>query len=391
MAKSKRIRNFLFQGHRYLGLVLGIIIAIAGLTGSAMIVLSDTKEFFAIRQMEVITPEAERLSLSAIVDRAKIAYQEQKDSSIETIEILPTMFPNHASPSPTLVTFISGNDDPEKGLSIMVNPYTGKILGEAPKQYFYEAMLNLHTNLFAGAVGTAIMGITALLGSILAITGVVLWSGWRKLPTGFKIKWNAHQKRLNFDLHKVAGILASVFLIMTLFTGFIWNFGNWTVPAIYSITSSKQPVYPVSKPIPGQTPLAIDLLLEKAEEAMPGGKIEDIEFSMKPQGTFGVSKKFPGDISWPRYVMLDQYSGEVLDYENPPPSLPNATPDPRGMEVQKMLVPMHFGTWTGWSSRFIYFCVGLAPTILLITGFTMYRLRRRPQAVKQASRELAKR
>jgi hypothetical protein len=29
MAKSKRIRNFLFQGHRYLGLVLGILIAIA--------------------------------------------------------------------------------------------------------------------------------------------------------------------------------------------------------------------------------------------------------------------------------------------------------------------------------------------------------------------------
>jgi hypothetical protein len=32
MAKSKRIRNFLFQGHRYLGLVLGILIAIASPT-----------------------------------------------------------------------------------------------------------------------------------------------------------------------------------------------------------------------------------------------------------------------------------------------------------------------------------------------------------------------
>jgi uncharacterized iron-regulated membrane protein len=384
MAKSKRIRNFLFQGHRYLGLFLGILIAIAGLTGSAMIVLSDTKEFFAIRQIEVITPEAARLSLDAIVDRAKASYQQ--DSPIERIKISPTMFPHHASRSPTLVTFTSGNDDLER--SIMVNPYTGKILGSAPKDYFYQAMWDLHTNLFAGAVGTTIMGITALLGSILTITGIALWSGWRKLSTGFKIKWNAHQKRLNFDLHKVAGILASVFLLMTLFTGFIWNFGDWTVPAIYSMTSSKPPVYPSSKPIPGQTQSAIALLLEKAEEAMPGGKIEHIEFSLKPEGTFDVSKKFPGDISWSHYVMLDRYSGEVLDYENPPPSLSNATPDPRGMEVEKMIMPMHFGTWTGWSSRFIYFCVGLTPAILLITGFTMYRLRRRPQLQTQGDRTL---
>jgi uncharacterized iron-regulated membrane protein len=386
MKNAKQIRDLLFQYHRYLGLFLGILIAIAGLTGSAMIILSDTREFFTIRQIEVITPEAARLSLDALVDRAKVAYQ--GDSQIERIKISPTMFPNHASRSPTLVTFISGNDDLER--SIMVNPYTGKILGEAPKHYFYQAMWDLHTNLFAGAVGTAIMGITALLGSVLAITGVALWSGWRKLSNGFKIKWNAHQKRLNFDLHKVAGILASVFLLMTLFTGFIFNFGDWTVPVIYSITSSKPPVYPSSKPIVGQTQSAIALLLEKAEAAMPGGKIEYIEFSLKPEGTFDVSKKFPGDISWSRYIMLDRYSGEVLDYENPPLNLSNVTPDPRGMEVQKMLVPIHFGTWTGWSSRFIYFCVGLTPTILLITGFTMYRLRRRPKLQTQSDRQLIK-
>jgi uncharacterized iron-regulated membrane protein len=46
MAKSKRIRNFLFQGHRYLGLVLGILIAIAHLTASMMMMMLDTEEFF---------------------------------------------------------------------------------------------------------------------------------------------------------------------------------------------------------------------------------------------------------------------------------------------------------------------------------------------------------
>jgi uncharacterized iron-regulated membrane protein len=386
MTSSRQIRHLVFQWHRYLGLVLGILIAIAGLTGSAMIVLSDTREFFNLRQIKAITPEAARLSLDEIVDRALPVYQE--DSPIEGIKISPTMFPNHASRSPTVVTFNSGSNHLEQ--SIMVNPYTGKILGSAPKNYLYQAMWDLHTNLFTGAIGTAIMGITALLGLVLAITGTALWSGWRKLSTGFKIKWNAHQKRLNFDLHQVAGILASVLLIMILFTGFIWNFGYWTVPAIYSITSSKSPVYPSSQPILGQPPLAIALLLEKAEAAMPGGKIEYIEFSFKPESTFDVSKKFPGDISWSHYVMLDRYSGEILDYENPPPNLSNVTPDPRGMEVEKMIMPMHFGTWTGWSSRLIYFFVGLAPTILLITGFVMWRLRYRLITKTQITRKLIK-
>jgi uncharacterized iron-regulated membrane protein len=42
------------------------------------------------------------------------------------------------------------------------------------------------------------------------------------------------------------------------------------------------------------------------------------------------------------------------------------------------------GIW----GRIIYFCVGLAPTILLITGFIMYCSRRRAKPQTQTSRKL---
>ena len=58
---------------------------------------------------------------------------------------------------------------------------------------------------------------------ILSLTGLVLWPGWRKLVTGFKIKWQAHIKRVNFDIHKVVGVVAVVFLAMISFTDFCWN------------------------------------------------------------------------------------------------------------------------------------------------------------------------
>jgi uncharacterized iron-regulated membrane protein len=41
--------------------------------------------------------------------------------------------------------------------------------------------------LLAGKAGEIIMGITGLLGFILMVTGIALWSVWRKLATGFKI------------------------------------------------------------------------------------------------------------------------------------------------------------------------------------------------------------
>jgi uncharacterized iron-regulated membrane protein len=76
-----------------------------------------------------------------------------------------------------------------------------------------------------------------------------------------------HIKRLNFDLHKVAGIITAVFLTMAMFTGFIWNFNTWTDPIIYAVTASPQPPEPellVSKAIAGKAPLLFtDALLQK--------------------------------------------------------------------------------------------------------------------------------
>jgi uncharacterized iron-regulated membrane protein len=62
-----------------------------------------------------------------------------------------------------------------------------------------------------------------------------------------------------------------------------------------------------------------------------------------------------------------------------------------GDRILNATVPLHYGTFGGNVTLILYVFVGLAPTILFITGLIMYRLRRRPQAVKQSSRELVKR
>ncbi|WP_375491716.1 hypothetical protein [uncultured Nostoc sp.] len=53
----------------------------------------------------------------------------------------------------------------------------------------------------------------------MLVTGLVLWTGWRKLIVGFKIKLDAHPQRANFDIHKVAGIIFYSLLVLQAFAG----------------------------------------------------------------------------------------------------------------------------------------------------------------------------
>ncbi|MEH2242720.1 PepSY-associated TM helix domain-containing protein [Nostoc sp.] len=64
---------------------------------------------------------------------------------------------------------------------------------------FFEIAYLLHYALLGGDIAYKFVGIIGLLMSFMSITGMILWSGWRRLISGFKIKWNAHPKRVNFD------------------------------------------------------------------------------------------------------------------------------------------------------------------------------------------------
>ncbi|MDF5708632.1 MAG: PepSY-associated TM helix domain-containing protein [Nostoc sp. S4] len=110
----------------------------------------------------------------------------------------------------------------------------------------------------------------------MSITGIILWPGWRKLISGFKIKWNAHPKRVNFDVHKVAGVITAIFLICTFFTGFCWNFEEFINPLVYAITFSKQQAPPISAPITDKSLVGLTEQLKTAQAALPDAALRRI-------------------------------------------------------------------------------------------------------------------
>jgi uncharacterized iron-regulated membrane protein len=367
MMTSKQVRDVVFIAHRYIGLVVGLLAAAIALTGSLLIINGWTEPLF---EPKVVRPQAvEPLAIAEIANKAQSLIP---NLTLESLEI-----PQEVT-KPIKGWWLAGED---KWTHASINPYTGEFLGQPkPDSAYTNFLWELHINLLGGEKGAYIAGIVGLLTTILCVTGIMLWPGWRRLATGFKIKWNAKPKRLNFDLHKVVGIVAAVFLSMAMFTGFIWNYHTWTTPAIYAATFSPQTAAgnePVSKVIPGKLPLQFsDSLLAKASAALPEGKVTSIYFPTKPTGVFTVNKKVNGkEVN----AVIDRYSGEIIKVND------LTTKKSLGDRVMDSFIPLHFGTFAGLPSRIFYVLVGLSPTFLLITGFIMYRYRRRTKLVKQVS------
>ncbi|PSB06721.1 peptidase [Pleurocapsa sp. CCALA 161] len=356
---SKQIRDVVFIAHRYLGLVVGILAAAIALTGSLLIIHHWTSPLF--EQKVIIIPEGEPLTINAIASKVQSAFPQL---TLESLQI-----PKEIT-EPITVWWVAAGD---KYSSASINPYTGVFLNQPKPDNAYTTFLwNIHINLLGGEKGAYVAGVVGLLTTILCITGIILWPGWRRLVNGFKIKWNAKAKRLNFDLHKVVGIIAAVFLSMAMFTGFIWNYGTWTTPAIYAATFSPQPPEEreiVSKAIPGKTSIQLtESLIQKANAALPEGKITSVYFPTEPKGTFRVEKELPNEVWTSAYI--DRYSGQIIKAD----SLPGQKSI--GDRVMDSFVPVHFGTFAGLPSRIMYVFVGVSHTILLITGFIMWRDRK---------------
>ena len=373
--KTKQIRNLAFYLHRYLGLVLGLLLIFIGITGSLLIFEREIESFIVNRQYGNVAPQEQTVSLNRVVENAQTTYP---DWDIEYIKwsknprkpITLRMVERDVNPN----IYMDGEHQ------VFIDPYTGKVLGDRVERYtYYRFLLNLHYRLFVpGDTGVYITGVAGLLLLIISVTGIYLWSGWRRLVSGFKINLNASTKRANYDIHKVAGIIAAVFLLIIAFTGVCWNFEDISYPLINALTFSPEAEEISIKLLPNKNRVQPSVILASAQQALP---------TMIPEFF-----SYPYEASDPFYiygteeetVAVDPYTAEVLKIE-----LPQETS--LGDRITNAFFPLHNGMFGGLPTRILYVFIGLSPTVLFITGFTMYRLRRRPRLQTNVNRELIQR
>ncbi|CAD6877285.1 PepSY-associated TM helix domain-containing protein [Methylomonas albis] len=386
LTKLKRRRKRWLGVHLYLGLSLGLLLSIYGVTGSILVFQTEIAEWLQADVLLVKMPsQAAYRPLSEVFSAGRDAMPTRAKPVFAT-------YPRNEFAAFKLYFSVDTPAGTERWL-VAVNPYTARVTGKQLQSRsadwlpatFIGLMFELHYALLIPSeeVSTVIVGVSAALLNISTLTGLIVWwpltGHWRNALT-FKAK--AGKVRFNYDLHKTSGFYTLLVMVPVLFSGIYMVLPHNVVPVLelfspvtYRYWFQSQPPYPNAPAIGMDDAVAI------AFKQYPQGRPHWIYGAAEPTQTYTVCQDgvdAPGSLLQRRCTVIDRYSGKILDLDDP--SLPTAT---AGEIFTHWQWPLHSGQAFGMTGRILVFITGLACPVLFVTGV----IRWRQKATVQQSRQ----
>jgi uncharacterized iron-regulated membrane protein len=203
-----RWRGFLVQLHLWLGLALGLYVALLSITGSLSVLRGDVHGWFVPRTVAV---EGTRLTGDALQDAVRRAYPQYEVLSV---------FERRRPDTPVIATLQRGGAEVDR----LFDPYAARDLGLAypPTTVAIEWIVDLHDNLLAGTTGRRVNGVGALLFTALVVTGAIVW--WPGIGRVRRsATWGKPAKSARFArrLHSALGVWVLALILL------------WAVTAVY--------------------------------------------------------------------------------------------------------------------------------------------------------------
>jgi uncharacterized iron-regulated membrane protein len=254
------------------------------------------------------------------------------------------------------------------GRDVFVDAGDGTIRGiRRRKESATGFLFDLHAHLLSGDTGETWVGIGGIVLLFLGLSGMYLWwPGAGKVKQALIVRWKGNWKRTNYDLHRVGGLVAFVLLGLVAFTGVALVFSAFFTDAAYRLTGLRVPEKPRFTVAAGERTLPVEVLLARAETALPGLEITRIMLPTKPGVPLVVRGRLPRELhpNGMSFVHLDPYSGTVLRVES-------ALEAPVAGRLLHLRYPLHIGAYGGLLIRVLYAVVGVAPSVLFVTGCLM--------------------
>jgi uncharacterized iron-regulated membrane protein len=223
------LRKALFQVHLWSGIGIGLYVLVVSLTGS---VLVFSNELFkaATRDPTVVVVSGARLTDEQLTSAAERLYPGHA-----VLKIARDQAPDHAA-----VISLKGTSGIKNRL---FDPYRGTDLGDSVPAgiRLISRLLSLHDDLLGGATGRRINGIGALLVTVLAFTGIIIWwPGIRTWRHNLSVHRNTGWQRFTWDLHSMMGF---------------WSFGFIALFAVSGVyLGNPQPFHDLADRIDAPTP-----------------------------------------------------------------------------------------------------------------------------------------
>jgi uncharacterized iron-regulated membrane protein len=355
-------RSVLVLLHRWIGVPFAVLLLLQGLSGAALIFRDDLNRWLH-QDALVVTPAGNRLPVQKLLESVR---NRHPDCTVTRI-----IYPDHADEAFVFRLEPHGAD---ASRFVAVDPYRGTITRDGPiGEWPVEWLFRLHDELFAGKAGANIVGAEAVALLLLAVVGPILWwPGRRALRRGFSITFSKGAYRGLRDVHRIAGAIVAIVLLVSACTGI---FNVWKVP----LQPAVRTVLPtIARPSPAVPPrmdsplLPIDAIVAAAQARYSPAQVRNVRFP-GGHGRLVVVFMNAADSTRPRasnQVWLNGYTAEVLGaYE--------AQRVPAGNRFIDWMLPIHTGEFLGMPGRIVFLLAGLTLAGLATTGLWQWWERRK--------------
>lgn len=360
-------RGWLLRVHRWLGLSLGLLVALFAAAGSVLVWADEIEAWQA--GSPAATAPAGPPRWQAVLDQAR---------ATAPLAAAWVINPAHEPGGPAEVVAEPAQDGQAPRL-LAIDMETGALLEETRlTDTAIGWLFHFHTRLLSDGWGQPLVLSLALVLLAFVISGIVLW--WpRRWAQALALRLDRGRTVALWDLHRVTGVVAAALLLLSIGTGVLLLFPSTAVRAVDGLAGAQtRGPAPVAAP-PSAALLSLDLLVAKAQAALPAGSVTRIIVPAAPAAwTVRMridNETHPNGLS---FVRLDPYTGAIQ----------HATPwneSTPGVAMFSWVYPLHIGLLGGVVHKLALTLLGLLPTLLLVTGVWLWwRKRARPQASSAA-------
>lgn len=365
-------KKIILKLHLWLGLTSGIVVVWLGITGC---ILAFERELSNMTQDYRFVKKAGATYLNPNILKDSVdKYLNGKETI--SIEYLGT---NEAA--------LAYYYDSVQYYQIFINPYTGQVQKvKDMDDDFFRIITMGHYELWLGEPGRMIVSIATLVFFIMMVTGIILW--WPKSKAAakqrFKFKWKPTTKwrRKNYDLHNVLGFYMTWVAIFLVITGLIMGF-QWFSNTVYFVTSGGKSMPEHLHPLSDSTlagsvdkgnmvnTVWVTLMQQKKSDNKVGIVFpHDDADALEGYVNHNLDSYYNAD-----FYHYDQFTGKELHTDGVYAG--KFDDAPVSDKIMRMNYDIHVGAVLGLPGKILAFFASLIAASLPITGFIIWRGRKK--------------
>lgn len=373
-ARRGRVRRWAGLAHLWLGLSIGLVFALAGATGSALVfyVEIDNASHQGFAQAARPSPPSYESVLRALeIHAPNLRHAWRIEAPDEGGAVSARYYKTDAAARRGFAPLV-----------VWVDPQASRVVREGQwGDYLMTWIYDLHYTLLMGRPGKIAMAAAGGLALVLLVGGTLLWWPAKgKLSKALTLKPSPSPQRRIYDLHKLAGIYGLVQLTVLTATGVMLGAPGWFRPALAAPAALHAAPAVTSTRGHGDQRIEVDAAVALAQARFPGARVRWIETPDGARGVYRInlrqdwepSRRFPRTNVW-----IDQYSGKVLAIRDP-------RLDGPGDVVLNWLHPIHSGEAGGLVGRLVVLATGLGAPMLFVTGVIRWTHKRRARLLSKA-------